>query len=203
MKLFTKGWARGLMLCAGLMTGTQVANAGLIGTYLHTYGAVDIDLRVYDGLPLGRYLWEYTVTNHGFGMLPGQNGFSGFELFLPAGIPEIGDITPNMSGPPATDWEVDGYSGSPIEWDRKNSLGLGIMAGFSGVFSFTTAPRVVATNDSGWYHTWISDSQTAIVGTPGMHVPWVPGLTPVPELSSTLALVGLGFLSLFGLRRKR
>lgn len=188
-----------LVLVAG-----SLANAALLNTFVHTYGfgadpsAVVITLRVYDGQPGGRYLWEYTVDNNSYNPSPGlSNGFSGFELFLPSPIPEIGDTTP---GPPA--WEINCCSGNPVEWDRRNSVGLGIMPGGTGIFSFTTDPRLVAINDSGWFHTWIADVQTDIVGTPGMHVPLVPGLTPIPEPGS-LAFFCIGGVALLALSRLR
>jgi hypothetical protein len=189
MKSHNSQSLRALMACVSLLAAAQIANASLIGSFSHTYGAVEIDLSVFNGQPGGRYLWEYTVHNNGYGAASGQNGFSGFELYLPTGIPEIGDITPNEP-----DWEIDGFSGHPVEWDRVS--GLGILPGESGIFSFTTDPRAIATNDDGWYHTWQGGVQTDIVSTPGMHVPWVPGLTPVPDTGSSLLLLSIGCIGL-------
>jgi hypothetical protein len=186
--------AVGLLLLTGAVGGVFPAEAALIGSFGHSYlgGDVLIDLKIFDGQPGGRYLWEYTVTNVGYDPVPGtSNGFSGFELFLPSPIPEIDDVLPDGSSVPP--WENDCCSGSPVEWDIRNSDGLGIMPGESGVFSFTTFPRDVAVNDDGWFHTWQLDVQTDIVPTPGMHVPWVPGLIPIPTpLPGTLLLMGLG-----------
>jgi len=155
------------------------ASATLLGHFDHSYAGVDIALDLFDGQPGGRYLWRYTVTNNSFDPNPGtSNGFSGFELFLPALIPEIADVSPNPGSSPP--WEVDCCSGSPVEWDRPNSDGNGVMPGDFGLFSFTTDPRQVAINDGGWFHTWEFDSQTNIITTSGMHVPWVPGLVTPP-----------------------
>jgi len=181
------------------------AQAAQIHFFSHTYGfladpaAVTIDLRVFDGQPGGKYLWEYTVTNNSFSPTVGSNGFSGFELFLPTPIPEVADVTPNaLSVPP---WEINCCSGNPIEWDIRNSDGDGILPGDMGVFSFTTDPRAVAINDSGWFHSWVNNGQVDIVPTPGMHVPWVPGLVPLPE-PGTLALLGVALAALAFRRRQ-
>jgi len=192
IRLRLRGPAIGFV--AGAFLIVAPAQAGLIASHFHTYndgvsgGDVDITLRVFDAQPGGRYLWEYTVANIDFDPNPGtSNGFSGFELFLPSPIPEIADLTAPSGIPP---WEVDCCSGSPVEWDIRNSAGLGVMPGNSGIFSFTTLPRAVAINDNGWFHTWQNDVQTNIVPTIGMHVPWVPGLQPIPE-PGTLALLAL------------
>jgi hypothetical protein len=174
------------------------ASAAVIHTSVHTFAfggdpsAVVITLNLSDGLPMGRYLWEYTVDNNSYDPNPGtSNGFSGFELFLPTPIPEIADIEPNPTSTPP--WEINCCSGNPVEWDIRNSSGLGVMPGESRIFSFTTAPRAVAVNDAGWFHTWQTDVQTDIVPTVGMHVPLVPGLTPiVPEPGTWTMLAGGG-----------
>lgn len=153
------------------------ASAALIGHWVHNYGSVIITLDLFDGQPGGKYLWRYTVDNLSYDPNPGSsNGFSGFELFLPSPIPEIADIDPNPGTVPP--WDVNCCSGNPVEWDRNNAEGNGIMPGASGVFQFTTDPRLVAVNDDGWFHTWQGNVQTDITMTFGMHVPFVPGLQP-------------------------
>ena len=150
------------------------ARAALIGHFVHDYSSVVITLDVYDNQPGGRYLWQYTVSNISYDPNPGTtNGFSGFETYLPTPIPEIADIIPNAGTVPA--WDVNCCSGNPVEWDRTNTDGNGVMPGEVGVFSFTTNPRQVAINNDGWFHSWVSDSQTNIISTPGMHVPLVEG----------------------------
>lgn len=182
------------------------AHAALIHSYNHSYtsswGDVTIDLNVFDGQAGGRYLWQYTVHNIDFAGTGGANGFSGFELYLPTSIPGIADITPNGSSTPP--WDINCCSGHPTEWDIQNSVGNGVMPGETGVFSFTTDPRQVAINNDGWFHTWVNNSQTDIVTTFGMHVPWVPGLTPlgVPE-PSTLGLMLFGVVALGVAQRRR
>ena len=182
------------------------SQANLIGSFNHSYdsGNVLIDLNVFDGQPGGKYLWEYTVSNIGFDPVPGAtNGFSGFELFLPTDIPEITDITPNGSSTPP--WEINCCSGHAVEWDIRDSVGNGVMIGETGIFSFLTDPRDVAINDSGWFHSWRRGGQTDIITTVGMHVPWVPGLSPIstPE-PGVVALFAIGLIGLgFATRRRQ
>jgi hypothetical protein len=176
------------------------ANAVLLHHFDHSYdgGSVEIDLDVFDNG--GLYSWEYTVTNNSYDPNPGvTNGFSGFELFLPSPIAEIANIVPNPGSSPP--WEHNCCSGLPLEWDIRDNVGLGVMPGFSLVFSFTTNPRQVAINNEGWFHSWANGTQVNIVDTIGMHVPLVPGLQPIPE-PGTLFLLGLGIAAV-GLGRRK
>jgi hypothetical protein len=166
-------------------------------------GAVTIDVIVEDNYlgDFSKYWWRYIVTNHSFDPdptgttgFPGPtNGFSGFELAMPVFVPDIGDVSS-----PGPGWEVDCCSGLPVEWDIRNSAGLGIMpVDGVGEFSFTTLPRFI-TNSTGWFHTWESDSQTYVTEyalTPGELGPEVPDvlLPPIPEPAS-LVLVGIGLV---------
>src|SRR4051794_878293 len=94
-------------LCLATFALASITNAALMDTFVHTYAsggdpnAVIITLRVFNGQPGGRFLWEYTVENNSFDPNPAtSNGFSGFELFLPSPIAEIADINPHLP-----DWE--------------------------------------------------------------------------------------------------
>lgn len=183
-----------LILTVGLLlTGLPAQADTVIGTYDQNYGSVDIGTKVTDltsGPLSGQYLWQYNVNNISFNT-PGGNGFSGFEIYLPDWVPDIENETPDSP------WIIDGFSGEPVEWDLPT--GDGVMPGQSLTFSFTTNPRAVAIYDDGWFHSWNQDPnsnwQIDIVDTPGMHVPWMPGLTAIPE-PPTLLLTGAGLLAL-------
>ena len=164
-------------------------NAGPIFSNTHTYGygadpaAVVIKVEVFNNY-LGdftKYHWVYTVTNNSFDPFPPiSNGFSGFELALPAFVPDIADISAPDGIPP---WLINCCSGLPVEWDLTNTLGApvagGTMPGETEVYSFTTSPRLV-TLSTGWFHTWYTDSQVAIVNYPSGDGPEVPDVLSPP-----------------------
>lgn len=192
-----------LVVFAVLLPATS-AHAALIAFQSNSYAfggdptAVVIESRVFDNGAF--YLWEYTVFNNSYDPNPGtSNGFSGFELALPGGFPpDLGNVTSPSAG-----WESNCCSGLPMEWDIRNSIGLGIMPGFSGIFSFTTLPRVIQTADDGWFHTWQFDGQSDIVSYGADNAPLAPDLLrpPIPE-PATLLLLATG-LAVVTLRRRR
>ena len=114
--------------------------------------------------------WEYVVNNIDYNPILGAtNGFSGFQLQFPQQVPELyGQVSPPGA------WEMNAYSGVfppwGAEWDIKNSLGLGIMPGEEGVFSFCTYEREdvvvesqgIGSGPAGWAHTWLNDVQVNI-----------------------------------------
>lgn len=194
-----------LVIGFGMLSGIASADT-LVFTNTHSYdaasgpGAIDIKVDVFNTGT--RYKWQYTVTNHSFDPVPGtSNGFSGFELAMPAFVPDIADV---MS--PSAAWAIDCCSGLPVEWDISNSRGLGVMPGGVGVFSFTTLPRHI-TVSTGWFHSWISDSQvdvTTYAFTPGATGPEVPDVLrgPVPE-PGTMVLLASGLVAAFLVQRRR
>ena len=197
-------------IAVALLASGGPIHAAVIFSNSHTYdsfccgaGAITIDVTVEDNYlgDFGKYWWKYDVTNNTFDPVPGtSNGFSGFELALPVSVPDIGDI----SAPDAA-WDVDCCSGLPVEWDKDNTAGLGLMPGDTGQFSFTTLPRFI-TNSTGWYHTWEFDSQTDVTEysiTPGEVGPEVPDVLrpPIPE-PATCWLLAVGLVGL-GVRARR
>jgi hypothetical protein len=162
--------------------GPQAPTA-LIYSNSHNYGSVVIDVNIYNnyfGDPT-YYWWTYIVRNNSFDPNPGfTNGFSGFELALPVNVPDIANISPTAP------WIVNGFSGQPVEWDLRNSGGLGVMPGDTGTFSFSTLPRLISTS-SGWFHSWQGDSQTDITNYPPDNAPEVPNVQEavVPVMPST------------------
>jgi hypothetical protein len=92
-----------------------------------------------------------------------------------------------------------------MEWDIRNSIGLGVMPGETGVFSFATLPRFIQTAGNGWFHTWEGDVQTFLVDYGTDNAPLAPDLvrpaivTPEP---GTLLLLGAG-LAATRFRRRR
>jgi len=188
---------------AALFAVPTSALAGTIAVQVNSYAfgldptAVVITSRVDD--MGGFYLWEYTVQNNSYDPSPGfSNGFSGFELALPGGF--VADLGNFVS--PSAGWVNNCCSGLPMEWDIRNSAGLGVMPGNSGVFSFTTLPRGIQTANAGWFHSWINDGQVTVVNYGANNAPLAPDLvrTPIPE-PATLLLFGTG-LAVAGMRRR-
>jgi hypothetical protein len=143
----------------------------LIFTNTHVYpdhlgnpGGVTVVVEVHDncgGNP-AFYEWKYTVTNHTYDPNPGtSNGFSGFETALPAAVPDIHGIQPNVP----QNWMINCCSGLPVEWDKNNTGGLGVMPGQTQVFRYCTLPRLIVPS-TGWFHTWEFDSQSWIINYP-------------------------------------
>lgn len=199
--------AVGVGICALLLSST--ASSAVIFSNNHQYAfgadlnAVEIFVEVFDNFAgdTGKYEWRYTVTNNSFDPNPGSsNGFSGFETALPAGVPDLQDLyAPNPS------WVFDCCSGQPVEWDIRNSAGLGVMPGETGVFGFSSLPRL-RTESTGWFHTWESEAQTTIVNYDlgnGVEVPNVllpPIIVPEP---TTLACLTVSLLAMGVARRRR
>ena len=144
----------------------------LIFSNSHNYGVCVIDVQVFNNYfgDTSKYWWKYIVRNFTFDPNPGiSNGFSGFELALPVAVPDIGDIDP------LAPWLVNCCSGLPVEWDKTNSGGLGVMPTQTQIFSFTTSPRLISAS-SGWFHTWQGDVQTDIINYPAGDEPEVPNV---------------------------
>ena len=96
-----------------------------------------------------------------------------------------------------------------MEWDIRNSEGLGIMPGEVGLFSFTTLPRFILTAEAGWFHTWRNDAQDFIVSYGANNAPLAPDLVrptvdPVIPEPSSLILLGSGIAAAhLRMRRRR
>jgi len=162
-------------------TGTLV---GPIFTNVHNYGNVIIKVDVYNNYfgDFTKYRWVYTVTNVSYEPNPGSsNGFAGFELALPASVPDIADITAPDGIPP---WQINTYSGAPVEWDLTNTNGApvagGTLPGQTEEYSFSTLPRLI-TLSTGWFHTWQQDIQTDLFYYPTDDAPEVPDVLSQPN----------------------
>lgn len=204
---WTKAAGRGVIALTICLLSPSVW-AGVIFTNSHSYAfggdptAIVIDVTVSDNYlgDFSKYLWEYKVTNNSYDPVPNTtNGFSGFETALPLNVADLGD----QYGP--ANWGFNCCSGQEVEWDIRNSEGLGVMPGEMGVFGFTSLPRLITTS-TGWFHTWTNDGQTDLVYYPAGDGPEVPDVlsppTTVPEPASVL-LTGLGMLGLGFIRRRR
>ena len=93
---------------------------------------------------------------------------------------------------------------SYIDSDKTTIIvGIGIMPGESGSFSFTSLPVSITNSTGGWWHSWENDSQTAIrnfsefTGATGPEIPAIPE----PE-TYTMLMIGLGLVG-FIMRRKQ
>lgn len=123
------------------------------------------------------------LQGHEFHLRPGAGileRVSGFELALPAFVPDIANITAPDGIPP---WSINCCSGMPVEWDLQNAfdtVGGGTMPGQTEVYSFSTLPRLV-TLSSGWFHTWINNGQQFIVNYPANDAPEVPDVLAQPN----------------------
>jgi hypothetical protein len=162
-------------------TGTLV---GPIFTNVHNYGNVIIKVDVYNNYfgDFTKYWWVYTVTNNTFDPNPPtSNGFSGFELALPAAVPDIANVVAPDGIPP---WQINTYSGAPVEWDLTDTNGApvagGTMPGETETYSFTTLPRLI-TLSTGWFHTWQTDVQTDLFYYPSDDAPEVPDVLSQPN----------------------
>lgn len=166
----------------------EASGDGLLFTNTHFYvtdwGNIDIKVEVFNNYQgdFTKYWWKYSVTNHSYDPLPGStNGFAGFETALPNNVPDIGDFGAPDGIPP---WEMNMYSGQPVEWDLTNTngapVGGGTMPGETEVYSFTTAPRLVVVSE-GWIHTWWDDIQEFIWYYPIGDGPEVPDVESPPD----------------------
>jgi hypothetical protein len=190
----------GAVVATFIASGTVSATTVLSNS--HNYGGlVTINVTVEDNYlgDFSKYLWKYDVTNHTYDPNPGtSNGFSGFDLAI-QGAPGLGlaDLRAPNSG-----WEFD-CCGQPVEYDIRNSAGLGIMPGESGSFSFTSLPGPITNSTGGWWHSWENNSQTDVrffsqfTDATGPEIP----LIPEPE-TYTMLIVGLGLVG-FIVRRKQ
>lgn len=166
-----------------IVRGTTMLAPGIIFSNTHIYGDISIKVDVHDNY-LGdftKYQWVYTVHNFTFDPVPGtSNGFSGFELALPLFVADIANVTAPDGIPP---WLINCCSGQPVEWDLPNAndnVSGGTMPGQTEVYSFSTLPRLI-TASTGWYHTWVSNVQTAITYYPTGDAPEVPDLLSAPN----------------------
>jgi hypothetical protein len=196
-----------LALLFSLLTIVQCdADVIFANDHFYAFGldsqAVIIHVDVFDNFngDFNKYLWQYTVINNSYDPNPGSsNGFSGFETALPAGVPDLQDISA-----PNANWEFNCCSGQPVEWDIRNSAGLGVMPGQQGIFAFTSLPRTI-TNSTGWFHTWQSDSQTDLVffdADNGVEVPLVATAVPEPGTGVFFLTAIVGFSGRLYSRRK-
>jgi hypothetical protein len=167
-----------------VFSGKTGVLGGPIFTNVHNYGNIIIKVDVYNNYfgDFTKYWWVYTVTNNTYDPSPPQsNGFSGFELALPAAVPDIGNIVAPDGIPP---WQINTYSGAPVEWDLTDTNGApvagGTLPGQTEVYSFTTAPRLI-TLSTGWFHTWIGDVQSDIIDYPAGDAPEVPDVLSQPN----------------------
>lgn len=194
-----------------VMASADPGYAAIIFSNSHTYtgstagGTIDINVDIDDQGSF--YRWIYTVVNNSYDPSPpNSNGFSGFQLTV-ANMGFLPDLANQTA--PGPGWEFQ-CCASQVEFDIRNSSGLGIMPGASGEFSFTTNPRAWG-NSPGWFHTWISNGQYDVTNFgfgangPGPEAPvgdpiQPPGVIPEP---ATIGLLGVGLVAVARRFRKR
>ncbi len=166
--------------------------------------------------------YSYTIKNLSYNPVPGTtNGVSGFQVVFAATL-DVGERHNELVNgmlPAAAGWDLDTFSGigptMGIQFDRPNPMGLGVMPGFTGVFSFCVGQRAdvvvsgtgVGFGPAGWVHSWDSSSGTSIqvfIFHSDQSVPGDKIVKAVPEFGAPLSLItSLATLALIvGVKKK-